>query len=108
MSNIKTYDTYIEIPNGLFRDPKKEKNTITKNDLKEVLKFVFNTNNPSNREVTFFTNEEGIRQFNRAMQEELYIQLSDHEPEDTIRNEIEIMSEEETIQYFDRISQEEN
>ena len=51
-------------------------------------------NRLSNMEITLFTSEEGMRQFNRAMQEQMYIQLTN-------------MSEQELIQYFDRISQEE-
>ena len=51
-------------------------------------------NSPSNREVTLFVSEEGMRQFNIAMQEEMHRQIVNR-------------SEQELIQYLDRISQEE-
>ena len=97
MSRIKVYDTHTEIINGLFIDTENKKHSITKNDIEEVLQSVIggaDMNRSSNREVTLFFNEEGMRQFNRAMQEEIHTQFTD-------------MSEQELIQYFDRISQEE-
>ena len=97
MSRIKVYDTYTEIINGLFIDIEDKKDSIAKDNLKETLDFKArraDTNNPSNREISLFTNEERMRQFNRAMQEEMHRQIVN-------------MSEEEIIQYFDRISQEE-
>ena len=77
MSRIKVYDTHTEITNGLFIDTENKKHSIIKNDIQEVLQSV-----------------KGMRQFNRAMQEEIHTQFTD-------------MSEQELIQYFDRISQEE-
>ena len=77
MSRIKVYDTHTEITNGLFIDTENKKHSIIKNDIQEVLQSV-----------------KGIRQFNKAMQEEIHTQFTD-------------MSEQELIQYFDRISQEE-
>ena len=97
MSRIKVYDTHTEIINGLFIDTENKKHSITKNDIEEVLQSVIggaDMNRSSNREVTLFFNEEGMRQFNRAVQEEAYRQVTN-------------MTEEEIIQYFDRISQEE-
>jgi len=97
MSRIKVYDTYTEIINGLFIDIEDKKDSIAKDNLKETLDFKARRagmNSPSNREVTLFISEEGMRQFNRAMQEQMYTQLTN-------------MSEEQLIQYFDRISQEE-
>lgn len=77
MSRIKVYNTHTEITNGLFIDTENKKHSIIKNDIQEVLQSV-----------------KGMRQFNRAMQEEIHTQFTD-------------MSEQELIQYFDRISQEE-
>ena len=97
MSRIKVYDTYTEIINGLFIDIEDKKDSIAKDNLKETLDFKARRagmNSPSNREVTLFVSEEGIRQFNIAMQEEMHRQIVN-------------MSEEEPIRYFDRISQEE-
>ena len=97
MSRIKVYDTYTEIINGLFIDIEDKKDSIAKDNLKETLDFKARRagmNSPSNREVTLFVSEEGIRQFNIAMQEEMHRQIVN-------------MSEQELIQYFDRISQEE-
>ena len=98
MNRIKTYDAYTEITNGLFVDIEDKKDYITKNDIEELLKSTIggaDIINSSNREVVLFSSAEGARQFNRAIQEEAYTQSIN-------------MSEEELIQYFDRISQEEN
>ena len=97
MSRIKVYDTYTEIINGLFINIEDKKDSIAKDNLKETLDFKArraDMNSPSNREVTLFVSEEGMRQFNIAMQEEMHRQIVN-------------MSEQELIQYFDRISQEE-
>ena len=97
MSKIKVYDTYTEITNGLFIGIEDKKDSIAKDNLKETLNFKARRagiNRLSNMGITLFTSEEGMRQFNRAMQEQMYIQLTN-------------MSEQELIQYFDRISQEE-
>ena len=96
MSRIKVYDTYTEIINGLFIDIEDKKDSIAKDNLKETLDFKARRagmNSPFNREVTLFISEEGMRQF-IAMQEEMHRQIVN-------------MSEQELIQYFDRISQEE-
>ena len=97
MSRIKVYDTHTEITNGLFIDTENKKHSIIKNDIQEVLQSVIgrvDMNRSSDREIALFISEQGMRQFNRAMQEEIHTQFID-------------MSEQELIQYFDRISQEE-
>ena len=97
MSRIKVYDTYTEIINGLFIDIEDKKDSIAKDNLKETLDFKdrrAGMNSPFNREVTLFISEEGIGQFNRAMQEEVYRQFTN-------------MSEQELLEHFDRISQQE-
>lgn len=94
MSRIKVYDTHTEITNGLFIDIEDEKDYITKNDIEEILIKITDTNNTSDGEVIFYSSSEGLRQFNRAVQEAAYRQTTN-------------MSEQELIQYFDRISQEE-
>ena len=94
MSKIIEHDTHTEIVNGLFID---KKDSIAKDNLKETLDFKVRRagiNNLSNMEITLFTSGEGRKQFNRAMQEQMYTQLTN-------------MSEEQLIQYFDRISQQE-
>ena len=94
MSRIKVYGTYTEIINGLFVDIENEKSSITKNDIEEILVKITDTNNTSDREIILYSSLEGLTQFNRAMQEAVYRQTTN-------------MSEQELIQYFDRISQEE-
>ena len=97
MSRIKVYNTHTEITNGLFIDTENKKHSIIKNDIQEVLQSVIggaDMNRSSDREITLSISEQGMRQFNRAMQEEIHTQFTD-------------MSEQELIQYFDRISQEE-
>ena len=99
MSNntVINHDTYAEITNGLFIDIENKKHSIIKNDIEKVLQSVIggaDMNRSSNREITLFISEQGMRQFNRVMQEEIHTQFTD-------------MSEQELIQYFDRISQEE-
>ena len=81
MSRIRTYTTYTEVTNGLFVD------------IKEISIKITDINNTSDGEVIINSSLEGLRQFNRVMQEAAYIQTID-------------MSERETIQYLDRISQE--
>ena len=81
MSRIRTYTTYTEVTNGLFVD------------IEEISIKITDINNTSDGEVIIDSSLEGLRQFNRVMQEAAYIQTID-------------MSERETIQYLDRISQE--
>ena len=81
MSRIRTYTTYTEVTNGLFLD------------IEEISIKITDINNTSDGEVIINSSLEGLRQFNRVMQEAAYIQTID-------------MSERETIQYLDRISQE--
>ena len=149
MSNntVISYDTYTEITNGLFADPKEEillKNNLESTnltilDLRAIEDTLLNIEPRSNYQTVVYTSEEGYRQFNIAMQEEIYAQLNGYETRGIIRDEAEgltmeqfeaayprtnnttteralneeiwhqvrNMSEEETIQYFDRISQEE-
>ena len=90
MSRIKVYDTYTEIINGLFID-----NPVPDDIIAQLRPRIIgaDTNNPSNREISLFTNEERMRQFNIAMQEVMHRQI--------------VNMSEQLIQYFDRISQEE-
>ena len=81
MSRIRTYTTYTEVTNGLFVD------------IEEISIKITDINNTFDGEVIINSSLEGLRQFNRVMQEAAYIQTID-------------MSERETIQYLDRISQE--
>ena len=85
MSRIKVYDTHTEITNGLFIDTENKKPPIIKKDIEEVLQYVIggaDMTRSSDREITLFINVQEMRQFTN-------------------------MSEQELIQYFDRISQEE-
>ena len=134
MSKIKTYDTYTEIPNGLFRDIENEKNLTLKDGIEEVLKSIVERDNiiySPDREMIFFSSAEGARQFNRAVQEEISAQLNGNEAsfivgsdpisDESISNSITAMrnshegiwhqlrnmSEQEIIQHFDTISNEE-
>ena len=85
MSRIKVYNTHTEITNGLFIDTENKKPPIIKKDIEEVLQFEIggaDMTRSSDREITLFINGQEMRQFTN-------------------------MSEQELIQYFDRISQEE-
>ena len=94
MSRIKTYDTYTEIPNGLFVDIENEKANIQfidhesgnmiRDEAEGMTMEQFEAASPITNNVTR----------ERNLNEGIWHQL---------RN----MSEQETIQYFDRISQEE-
>lgn len=89
MTRTKVYDTHTEIINGLFIDTENEKSSITKNDIEELLIEIADIDRISNREVTLFSSAEGMRQFNRAIQEEAYRQPIGYETRDFIRDEAE-------------------
>lgn len=96
-NQVINHDIYAEIINGLFVDIENEKSSITKNDIEEVFKSVVagaDVINSSDREIVIYSSREELRQFNRTMQGATYRQTTN-------------MSEEELIQYFDTISQEE-
>lgn len=138
MSRIRTYTTYTEVTNGLFIDIPNEEFIFLPDDLVTQFRPTLTgtaSEVPSDREITFMTGVEGMRQFQRAMEEEAYRQLRISEsrnrrtqnqrghlyidPSVEIREEevrrasnegiwhqLRNMSERETIQYLDRISQE--
>ena len=135
MSKIRTYTTYIEVTNGLFIDIPDEELTFLPDDLVTQFRPILTgTANevPSDREITFMTGVERMRQFQRAIEEEvyrlsesrnrrtqdqrghLYIDPSVEIREEEVRrasnegiwHQLRNMSERETIQYLDRISQE--
>ena len=135
MSRIRTYITYTEVTNGLFIDIPDEELTFLPDDLVTQFRPILTgTANevPSDREITFMTGVEGMRQFQRAIEEEvyrlsesrnrrtqdqrghLYIDPSVEIREEEVRrasnegiwHQLRNMSERETIQYLDRISQE--
>ena len=135
MSRIRTYTTYTEVTNGLFIDIPNEEFTFLPDDLVTQFRPILTgtaSEVPSNREITFMTGVEGMRQFQRAIEEEvyrlsesrnrrtqdqrrhLYIDPSVEIREEEVRrasnegiwHQLRNMSERETIQYLDRISQE--
>ena len=136
MSRIRTYTTYIEVTNGLFIDIPDEESTFLPDDLVTQFRPILTGTAgevPSDREITFMTGVEGMRQFQRAIEEEeayrlsesrnrrtqdqrghLYIDPSVEIREEEVRrasnegiwHQLRNMSERETIQYLDRISQE--
>ena len=136
MSRIRTYTTYTEVTNGLFIDIPDEELTFLPDDLVTQFRPILTGTAgevPSNREITFMTGVEGMRQFQRAIEEEeayrlsesrnrrtqdqrghLYIDPSVEIREEEVRrasnegiwHQLRNMSERETIQYLDRISQE--
>ena len=134
MSRIRTYTTYTEVTNGLFIDIPDEELTFLPDDLVTQFRPILTgTANevPSDREITFMTGVEGMRQFQRAIEEVyrlsesrnrrtqdqrgyLYIDPSVEIREEEVRrasnegiwHQLRNMSERETIQYLDRISQE--
>ena len=107
MSRIKVYDTHTEIINGLFIDIPDEEFTFLSENLNIIPRVQRQVRVPASRNI-IRDEAEGLtmEQFEasyprtnnttteRALNEEIWHQ---------VRN----MSEEETIQYFDRISQEE-
>ena len=136
MSRIRTYTTYTEVTNGLFIDiPDKEFIFLPDDLVTQFRPILTGTAGevPSDREITFMTSVEGMRQFQRAIEEEeayrlsesrnrrtqdqrghLYIDPSVEIREEEVRrasnegiwHQLRNMSERETIQYLDRISQE--
>ena len=136
MSRIRTYTTYTEVTNGLFIDIPDEELTFLPDDLVTQFRPILTGTAgevPSDREITFMTGVEGMRQFQRAIEEEeayrlsesrnrrtqdqrghLYIDPSVEIREEEVRRasneeiwlQLRNMSERETIQYLDRISQE--
>ena len=134
MSRIRTYTTYTEVTNGLFIDIPNEEFTFLPDDLVTQFRPILTgtaSEVPSDREITFMTGVEGMRQFQRAIEEvyrlsesrnrrtqdqrgHLYIDPSVEIREEEVRrasnegiwHQLRNMSERETIQYLDRISQE--
>ena len=72
MSRIRTYTTYTEVTNGLFVD------------IKEISIKITDINNTSDGEIIINSSLEGLRQFNRVMQEAVYIQTIDMSEEELI------------------------
>ena len=135
MSRIRTYTTYTEVTNGLFIDIPDEELTFLPDDLVTQFRPILTgtaSEVPSDREITFMTDVEGMRQFQRAIEEEVYrlselrnrrtqdqrghlyidpsVEIREEEVRRTsnkgIWHQLRNMSERETIQYLDRISQE--
>lgn len=115
--NIITHETYIEIDNGLFLDttnynfiedlPGLDGTTVDVNvvhndfiirsDIEEAFRAAIPTIT-NEREIVFYTGTQGMREFNAAIEESI------RSPRP---NRFHNMSEEEIINYFDRMSQEE-
>ena len=115
--NIITHETYIEIDNGLFLDttnynfiedlPGLDEATVDVNvvhndfiirlDIEEASRAAIPTIT-NEREIVFYTGTQGMREFNAAIEESI------RSPRP---NRFHNMSEEEIINYFDRMSQEE-
>ena len=105
MSRIVRHSNYTEITNGLFMEIADEEFTFAEQDgvlkriqdVKEAAHLVF-----EERPMVFETSTEGYSDFSRALLEESR-RLSAQSRPTRFYN----MSEQELIQYFDRISQEE-
>ena len=105
MSRIVRHSNYTEITNGLFMEIADEEFTFAEQDgvlkgirdIEEAVHLVF-----EERPMVFETSTEGYSDFSRALLEE-YRRLSAQSRPTRFYN----MSEQELIQYFDRISQEE-
>ena len=115
--NIITHETYIEIDNGLFLDttnynfiedlPGLDGTTVDVNvvhndfiirsDIEEAFTSAIPTIT-NERGIVFYTGTQGMREFNAAIEESI------RSPRP---NRFHNMSEEEIINYFDRMSQEE-
>ena len=135
MSRIRTYTTYTEVTNGLFIDIPDEELTFLPDDLVTQFRPILTgtaSEVPSDREITFMTDVEGMRQFQRDIEEEVYrlselrnrrtqdqrgypyidpsVEIREKEvrrvSNEGIWHQLRNMSERETIQYLDRISEE--
>ena len=115
--NIITHETYIEIDNGLFLDTTNynfiedlpgldgatvdvnvvHNDFIIRSDTEEAFRAAIPTIT-NEREIVFYTGTQGMREFNAAIEESI------RSPRP---NRFHNMSEEEIINYFDRMSQEE-
>ena len=115
--NIITHETYIEIDNGLFLDTTNynfiedlpgldgatvdvnvvHNDFIIRSDIEEASRAAIPTIT-NEREIVFYTGTQGMREFNAAIEESI------RSPRP---NRFHNMSEEEIINYFDRMSQEE-
>ena len=97
--NIITHETYIEIDNGLFLDTTNYNfiEDLPGSDIEEAFRAAIPTIT-NEREIVFYTGTQGMREFNAAIEESI------RSPRP---NRFHNMSEEEIINYFDRMSQEE-
>ena len=118
-SPIKQYDSYTEIKNGLFVSIPDEEFTFLGEENQGIfhrLRTIVGhdpaldiAGDGGSRGITLFTGVEGMRQFNEAVQLELYGQTgipTHRDLPDSITTVREFRTEQEAIEYFDRISQE--
>jgi len=120
MSRIKTYTTYTEVTNGLFVDIPDEEFTflgssiskglytsfidpiearsLTTEDIRQAVQTILVEPRQQDRQIVVYTGRSGMREFQQAIEQEIYRQITD-------MNSVVNMSEEEIIQYLDRISE---
>ena len=119
---VVEYDTYFEIKNGLFypsvpdaqftftKNLYEPSTRITKKNLIDVVNYMFETSNISRinpRELVLYGSAEASENFNSLMESELQREgVLRRQSNSTIRT-FSNMNEQEIIEYFDRISQEE-
>lgn len=122
MSRIKTYEAYTETVNGLFVDIPDfnkvpfiigttsegdyiagidpiEARPLTAEDIRQAIQNILVGSRQQDSQIVAHTGRSGMREFQQAIEQETYRQMPD-------MNSVVNMSEEETIQYLDRISQE--
>ena len=117
-NKVINHNTYAEITNGLFfvdevkqYEPPQELVPITRQHVEEAVNYVFAQYRPRHeRDVVLYTGNPLIGdEYNRVLQEEVQRQ----EERARIENErlslqLSYMSEQQLLEHFDRISQEEN
>ena len=119
MSRIKVYDTHTEIINGLFIDipdeeftfrPPQEFVHLTRQQIEEAVNHVFAQDRPTHeRNVVLYTGNPFIAdEFNRALQEGVQREVERARTEnERLSLQLRNMSEQQLLEHFDRISQEE-
>ena len=111
MSRIKVYDTHTEITNGLFiYEPSQEFVPLSRQQIEEAVNHIFADERPIHeREVLLYTGNPFIGdEYNRALQEGVQRGVERARIEnERLSLQLRNMSEQQLLEHFDRISQEE-
>ncbi len=126
--NVKNYKNYVEVVNGLFTvdkvmfemglddpeeftfRPPQEFVHLTKQQIKETINHVFAQNKPTHeKNIILYTNNPFIKnEYNRALQKGVQREIERARIEnERLSLQLRNMSEQQLLEHFDRISQEE-